>query len=211
MKHVKILMLALLAACAVSAVSTSGASAALLALFHCDSYPCMVLAPVTGGVFKIGSGAEIKCTAGHFTSGTLTSDSEWLLVTPVYQSCKAFGFASATVNMGNCNYEFHTDGTVDIEPAGCGPIKITAALTSCEVQVPSQTGLSTALYSEGEVNASGTMIVLVKAEVTKIKYKIAKTGTGCPSSEGEEATYNESTTVSGLNGGTPVGILFVLH
>jgi hypothetical protein len=208
MRHLKVVGLAVVAAFALSAIGASGASAALLALFQCDGYPCSVLAAVTGGVFKVGSSPEVKCTAGHFV-GSLTAASEWLLVTPTYQNCKAFGVSSATVNMNGCNYEFHTDGTVDVEPAGCGPIKITSSLSTCEIQVPSQTGLKNVEYSEGE-SLNGHMIVLVKASVTKIKYKVGKTGIGCPG-EGEEATYKEETTAEGKNGsGAALDILFVL-
>jgi hypothetical protein len=112
--------------------------------------------------------------------------------------------------MHGCSYLFHSDGSVDIEPTGCGPITITSALSACEIQVPSQTGLKNVEYSEGKIEA-GKMVVEVKASVTKIKYKIGKEGFGCPNNETEEATYKETTTAKGLNGGTAVGVLLILH
>lgn len=200
MLRIRIVGLAIIAACALGAVAASSASATK---FKCTSYPCMVLAPVTGGSFVV-EGTEVKCTGGEFSSGTLTADSESLLVTPIYSSCKAFGFVGATVNMNGCNYEFHTNGTVDIEPSGCGPIKITAS--TCETQVKSQTGLGTVAYDNTE--EAGAMVVKVLAKVTGIDATTTKSGIGCPKTGlVSNATYTETATTKGLNGGTAVGVL----
>jgi hypothetical protein len=200
MLRIRIMGLAIIAVFAFGAVAVSSASATK---FKCTSYPCMVLAPVTGGSFVV-EGTEVKCTGGEFTSGTLSADSELLLVTPVYSSCKAFGFVGATVNMNGCNYVFHTNGTVDIEPSGCGPIKITAS--TCETLVNSQTGLSTIAYDNAQ--EAGAMVVKVLAKVTGIHATTDKTGIGCPKvGLVTNATYTETSTVKGLNGGTTVGVL----
>jgi hypothetical protein len=202
LRHAKILGLALVALMALGAMSVSSASAALL-FFECDKYPCLTEANVTGGKFTIGT-TEVTCTGGSFKSEEEKARSETLLLLASYKSCTAFGFVGATVNMNGCDYTFHTVGTADVGPAGCGPIKIEAL--ECEVTVAAQSGLSSVEY----INKveGGKMVVEVKANVKKIKYKIAKgLGTfGCPG-EGEEAVYKETTTAKGLSGGAQTGVL----
>lgn len=206
MKYVKILLLALLAVCAASAVSASGASAALL-FFECESVPCLVDAAVTGGKFTVG-GTTITCAAGLFKSEEQAARTEALLMLASYSSCK-LGLISAEVNMNGCHYTFHTgatlaSGTVDIGPAGCGPIKIKAA--TCEIKVGAQNGLSSVEY----VNKieGGKMVVEVKAKVKGIGYS-TNGGFGCPG-EGEEAEYNETTIAKGFSGGAQTGVLVLV-
>ena len=200
MKHIKILVLAMLVVCAVSAVSASGASAALT-LFECESYPCLVEGTGTGGVFKIGA-VSVECEKGLFKSEEQTARSEELLVLASYDVCTAFSIVGASVNMNGCDYTFHTAGTVDIGPAGCGPITIKAL--ECEVTVGPQTGLSTVTYTNEVVG--GKMVVKVKAAVKKIAYHSNEKGFGCAKNS-QEAEYNETVTVKGLSGGAQTGVL----
>jgi hypothetical protein len=199
MKYVKVLMLALLAVGAVSAVSVSAASATN---FECEKVPCLVEGTGTGGIFEVG-GTSVECEKGLFKSEDVSAPSETLLILALYHKCKAFGIVNATVNMNGCDYTFHTNGTVDIGPAGCGPISIKAA--TCEVTVGAQTGLSSVTYTNEVVG--GKMVVKVTAGVKSIVYHSNESGFGCAKNNGS-AEYRETVVVKGLSPvGTQTGVL----
>ncbi len=200
MKHMKILGLAFVAVVALGAIASSSAFATL-EFFECEKYPCLVEGTGTGGVFAIG-GTSVECEKGLFKSEEQSARSEELLILAKYDKCTAFGFVGATVNMNGCDYTFHTNGTVDIGPAGCGPIQIKAL--ECEVTVGSQAGLGTVKYDNEVVG--GKMVVSVLANVSKIKYTSNQKGIGC-AKNGEEAVYTETVPVIGLSGGVQTGIL----
>lgn len=199
MKYIKILFLSLLVVGVGSAVGAAGASATN---FECEAYPCLVEGTGTGGIFEIG-GTSVECEKGLFKSEDVSAPSEALLVLASYDKCKAFSIVTATVSMNGCDYTFHTIGTVDIGPTGCGPITIKAA--ECEVTVGAQPGLSTVTYTNEVVG--GKMVVKVKAAVKKVAYHSNEKGFGC-AKNGQEAEYRETVVVKGLSPpGTQTGIL----
>ena len=199
MTKIKTLGLALVAVFAMSVVATSSALAAQKH-FKATTYPVKIKAKGTNThVFKIGT-VTVECSTSEFgPSAAIAGETTTLAMSAKYSGCKAFGFLTATINTKTCGYTFHVGealagNTTDVTCTTSGDkIQITAALTSCEVQVGEQTGLSEAEY----VNKAGK--VEVKAKVTKIKYTVTKTGTGCPANNTEEATYNGNATAEGFS------------
>jgi len=167
----KTLGLAMVAVLAMSAFVASAAQAQYTA----SSYPTTATANSALGndVFTTEAGT-VEC-ASHFV-GTLSEASNTLTVTPTYSSCKAFGFAHATVNMNGCAYVFHrvssASSNVTIEcPAGKS-IQILAG--NCEVLVHAQGPLGSVATS------NGAGVVNAQANVTGIAYTVTKDGFLCP-------------------------------
>ena len=167
----KTLGLAMVAVLAMSAFVASAAQAQYTA----SSYPTTATATSALGndVFTT-EGGSVEC-ASHF-QGTLTEASSTLTVTPTYTSCKAFGFAHATVNMNGCAYVFHrtsaTSSNATVEcPAGKS---ITVVAGNCEIVIHAQGPLSSVATanSGNHVNA--------KANVGGITYTVTKDGFLCP-------------------------------
>lgn len=190
----KALGLALFAALALSAVVASAAAAE--GEYTAAEYP-------TTGTATSGLGNDVFTTEGgtvecvsHF-EGTLTAASSELTVKATYSSCKAFGFASATVNMGSCDYLFTTPvliGTHEGPPVNhtwtipAPHVKCTNAANlvtiiagNCEVKIGEHTPTG------GHILATATTKtpaepndVDIKAAVTGIHYNVVKDGFLCP-------------------------------
>jgi hypothetical protein len=183
MNKLKVFGLALVAICSMIAMIATAAQA--IPTFTSASYP----ATITGeGGEKFGEKLifnesdhfpVVECNKSSY-HGTLSSASTTLTLTPAYTECRGWGFLNATVHTEGCTYVFHaTEGSagvykshVDVEcPAGKS-IKIVGG--TCEVEIKTQTGLTTAKST----NSAGT--VLVRPEVTGIAYTVVKDGFGCP-------------------------------
>ncbi len=173
-KYVKMLGLAAVAAMAVMALT--GVASASATQFKAETYPVTVKShaavnivegkEVTSNqVFKTNAGT-VSCEAAA-GSGSANAASEWMKIKVSYSKCTAFGFIGATINMGTCEYEFHTNGTVDIVPSGC-KVTITVSGSSCVVEVPSQTGLKTVSYENKGTGTTRT--IREKTNVTGITY-----------------------------------------
>jgi hypothetical protein len=123
------------------AASVTSASA----FFHASEYPVKVIAKSTAAqLFKAQSNAVVECATGKFYStGAGGADSSQLKITAIYEKCesKLAGGAGepATVNMNQCNYNFHqakgaSEGQVSIEcPKGASIVVSTNA--GCTVKV----------------------------------------------------------------------------
>jgi hypothetical protein len=195
-RNLKVLGVAVVAVLAMSAVIASAASATN---FTASKYPTAATAtsPLGNDDFKTEAGS-VEC-AGHFAVAALSEPSETVQVTPTYTSCRAFGFLSATVTMDECVYIFHSNGTADVEcPAGN---EVTIVSSTCEVRIPTQTGLSSVVLQNALASISA------QANITGITYTVTKDGFGCPFSgtgtkKGATYTQNEAITVSSTNGAT---------
>lgn len=103
MKLTKI-VIALAAMLAMSAVLVSAASAAQ---YKSNKSPVMLHgAQVEQHVFTV-DGQKTTCNVAEFNKASqATPTNEISGVVATYNNCSAFGFAGATVNMGNCTYTF---------------------------------------------------------------------------------------------------------
>jgi hypothetical protein len=191
-----------LAMLVVAAVGASAASAAQLH-FKAVTYPVKIKAHGTEvQAFKIGT-ITVECPASGSTFGptaALGAESISLLISASYTSCKAFGFTEATINMKGCEYLFHvgealSGNTVSIVCPEGAKIQITDSLTTCEVQVPGQEGLTEVTY----VNLTSEGKVEVVPSAKHIKYEVTKSGTGCPGNNTEEATYTGKAVAEGFS------------
>lgn len=196
MKHAKTIGLTLVAVFAVSVAVTGSASAVS---FRCASYPCTVSAKIDAE-FSFGT-AGYNCPSGEYLSGEITGASESLILTPKY-TCSVFGEPVA-VSMNGCDYDYHINGTMDIGPAGCGPVTITPNLSKCKVLLPAQSGLKTITYSNK--TEAGQNVVKFSNEIQNIAYEIGKTGRYCPEFETENAKYFDVTNAKATSGGKAVG------
>jgi hypothetical protein len=189
LKNLGLLLLAVLALGAMVASSAGAAD------FTASKYPTSVTSTSAKGNDKLTTeGGSVECKAHH--EGTLTAAASSMTVIAAYSECQAFGLGSATVIMG-CDYVLHASGVTDIECPASNKIVITAG--TCEVQIGTQTGLSSVQLSNG----SGD--ITAKANLSGIKYTVTKDGTGCPfSGLGEKmgGTYTQGSavTVSSTNG-----------
>jgi hypothetical protein len=206
----KTLGVALVAVLALTAVAASAASAAN---YTASSYPTTGTgtSPKGNDTFTTEAG-NVEC-ASHF-QGTLTEESSSLTVTPTYTECRAFGFLSATVSMGTCDYLFTAPtGSGDsytapvdvtcvktgVEPKVVHPIVITAG--TCEAQINAQS-------PGGVVNITNNTAagdVFVQSAVTGVAYTVTKDGFGCPfngtgAKTGASYTQHSAITFDSTNG-----------
>jgi hypothetical protein len=110
MKLTKI-AIALVAVLAMSAVVASGASANPL---QSNAKNVILIAEDNGSHTFTVDGQKVVCNKAVFESGELAIPANTISpVNAVYNTCTAFGFAGATVNMGNCHYDFTTPNHIN--------------------------------------------------------------------------------------------------
>lgn len=188
------------------------ASAAQASTFTAEKYPATIEGTQVGQhVFSIENGLTVKCEKATF-HGTLSAASTTITMSPTYTVCTAFGFLNATVNFNGCKYLFHAGeevaadkhaGSVDIVcPAG-GFIAISAS--TCETQIPPQTGLNT----NNIENNTSPMDATATGSLTGITYTKTKDGFLCPfagTGTKTDGGYAGTATAIGTSGGVQVGI-----
>jgi len=202
-RNLKSLGIAFVAVLAMSAVVASAAQA--VPSYTGSAYPTTGTGSNLKGSEKFTTaGGTVECNS-HF-EGTLASPGgPTLTVTPSYSSCEAFGFLSADVHENGCTYVFHASSriaeghyssTVDVSCPGSNKMVITAA--TCEVQVGSQTGLSSVTTKN-----EGTGVKVVP-NVSEITMDVTKDGFGCPfSGTGHsKGTYHGEVTLARVGGGS---------
>jgi hypothetical protein len=193
----KALGVAMVAVLAMSAVVASAAQAQ----FTANSYPTTVTGHSALGndVFSV-DGTSVECT-GHF-EGTLKEASTSLTVIATYSSCRAFGFASATVDMNGCDYVFYSTGSVDLVcPTGQS---VTIQAGNCDLDVVPQTGLKTVDLTNNHPHVD------VQATVTGVTVNATQDGFLCPlnGTGHKTATYTQGTavTVKPVSGGNTIKV-----
>jgi len=170
---------------AVLAMSAIGASAAQAITLSSSSYPQTVEGSGTEiGEHFLTEAGKVECHLSKYT-GTLSEASPTLRVTPIYETCKAFGFLNATVNTNGCHYLFHATehdsstntytAHVDVECTDGKVIEITSG--TCKVSVGSQTGLTTVDITNMAVSPPD---LTVRPTVKGIAYTVTQDGFGCP-------------------------------
>ncbi|HEU5252970.1 MAG TPA: hypothetical protein VFU16_06570 [Solirubrobacterales bacterium] len=106
MKLTKI-AIALVAVLAMSAVVASGASAEFQ--LESNQENVQLVAEDNGAHVFTVDGQNVTCKKAEFESGIIKTPANTISgVNAKYSNCTAFGFAGATVNMGNCHYDFTT-------------------------------------------------------------------------------------------------------
>lgn len=197
-RNLKALGLALVAVFALTAV---GASAASAAEFHSEATETVLTGSQIGTDVFETNGGTVECSEATYVgeqSGTTTTTAT---VTPTYSGCTAFGFGGASVNTNGCEYEFHSNGTVDIQSCNTAAgVIVTASLfgtRKCTVEVPEQAGVSGVTFTSS--GAGTTRDITVDVAITSLHYiQTAGTGFGaCASGTATNGKYNGSTTVTG--------------
>jgi long-subunit fatty acid transport protein len=165
-RNFKALGLALVAAFAMSAVVASAASAAE---FHAEKAPVTLTGSQHAGedVFTTDAGT-VSCEEATYTGSQATVTALTASATPKYSGCHATFGLNTTVDVNECKYIFNANtGKVDIScPAG-KVIAVTAP--GCEITVGSQTGLSSATFTN--VGAGTTREITIDVALSGIKYE----------------------------------------
>lgn len=196
MKSVRILAFAALAVLMLGVPTTASASTAY---FQATEYPAEVKGEREGEVhtFAVEGGISVKCETDTFDA-ELPEPLETLEVAPKYEKCTALG-VSATVTTEGCKYRLDAnaaDGDI-VCPEGKA-IKI--VVSTCEVQIGSQSGIEKVEYVNHEESPK-TLSVKFKAE--KVKYNKTKDGFLCPLSglgEKSDGTYTGDILAKAFNG-----------
>jgi hypothetical protein len=197
----------------VTVSSTNGASVSVdvppSVSFTMSSYPTTVTGESASGNDTFTTEAGTMECKTHYES-SLSAASSQLTVKTTMSECRSFGFLSATVAMGSCDYLYKT-------PAGSGdnwssaaeikctnsaePIRIVAG--NCEVT----TGEQSPSGSVSITNNTAAGDVSIKAGLSGINYTVLKDGFGCPfggtgAKTGATYTQHNAVTFDSTNGAT---------
>jgi hypothetical protein len=217
MRRIKTVGAVFIAVFAITAIAAAAASAAKVEL---GSSEAKVEAEQIEGVhiFSV-DGSNVECKEAKFVSpGNVLNGATKVVVHPVYNSCSAFGFVSATVTTTGCNYELTAanespassmkfPGTLVVN---CGTGHITIAAGTCEAQVGNQTVSSGLTFENTTVSPMDVDFNVVNAPVATNKtadgFLCPFNGTGTTT-----GTYNGKTTVRAFNvvGGAQVNLTAV--
>jgi len=155
-------------ACAAMVLALSvGASAASAAGFYTDS--SAGITQVTGtqvapnSEFAFPSGG-FQCWNQNFSGAPLDDPGTTLSPTSMNDGECSYAGTQFVMHMNGCRTIYHANGTMDIGPAGCGPISLKTPY-SCEMTIPAQTGLGGVSYENVENKR-----VKIKQSVTGLKY-----------------------------------------
>lgn len=202
MKRIRSMGLAITLAMAVSAFV--GISSASASGFLTESVPASLQGESTTTHSFSTPYAEMKCSQSTFTK-SMDRPTEKLAVAPSYAGCvQKDGKASMSVNMNGCQFQFRAgnetskdqyNGTVDIGPAGCGPIVISGQ--ACTQKIPAQTGFSGLSYEN--VGSGASQYFKVSTALTGIKF--TSEGANCGTYSGSSGIYTGTWKVD-----SPVGV-----
>ncbi len=190
---------------AILALSLAIASMAGAAEFTASSYPASYEATGSSAYGYVTTEAGSEECAAATASATLSEKSSTLtIVEGAVSECRAFGFLSATVSSNGCSSLVHvkeqigTDtysATVDLLcPTGQA---ITTVASTCEKQVPPQTGNATVKLTN-DTEKGSIKVDLISASYS---YTVTKDGFGCPfngtgEKTGGSVTQNEPGVIS---------------
>jgi hypothetical protein len=205
-KRIRLFTLAAMAALALTACI--GAASASAASFLAAKYPVTLSGAPTGPhSMNIKNFGAVDCTGSSFSASMANSADPLATSSVADSSCKIFG--EAPMKFNGCQLIFHPGdemagesikGSIEIGPAGCGPISIQNA-TCNKLTIGAQSGLS-ATYQE--TTSNGVPAVRVNAQVTNLKY--TESGT-CGEGTYENGVYTGSWLITGKDaGGSAVGV-----
>lgn len=200
MKRIKMLLLAAMGVLALMA--SAGPAAASASGMTFSEYPATANAAETSThVFGFSEGRSVGCTFTGF-SASASGPTETLAapITPV--ECSSESEGKVTLKMNGCKLIYHPAvgmGSVDIGPAGCGPITMEGA--NCTRSFSPQTGLATSFSNEG----GSPSTVKIKDEASGVQYTLAK-GTLAACGTSGSGTFTGSWQLKAFNnGGTQIG------
>ncbi len=204
MKRIRNLSLAVFTALALTAaIGAAGASASG---FAADSES----ATITGTSAKEGQALStvmgvIKCNSFPFASSMKTQGKA--LTTTVLENASCGG---ATFKTNGCQLSLRPgtetspgnfNGTIDIAPAGCGPMSLTAA--GCTISIGAQSGLSASYENAG---TGSEAVVNATMNTSGVKYTITG-GFGCPTGTFSNGSWIGDWQMKALNeAGLPTGL-----
>lgn len=172
-----VLLAAAMALLAVASVAVASSE------FEAEELPATVSGTYTGWGL-VTEGGEVTCSVS--LSATLSEASSTLTLTPSFSSCKAFGFAEATVKPEGCKLVLHGGSetaeaetyaaTTDVSCEAGKSIKITAS--TCAIEVGAQTNRSGAQLND-ETQTAPEHTVL-EGTITKVAYTVTTDGFLCP-------------------------------
>lgn len=208
MKHARTLGLAVLAIAALTALV--GVSSASAAQYKSNSSPVMLFGEQEGThVFKV-QGQSVTCKKAVFEKASLATPANTVPgVTASYNECTAFGFAGATVNMGNCTYELQQPGNenatnkdftanVGIRCSGASNINVSSSVFGSECKASIHETSNTLLPHLLIKNGPGAQ-VNINITVTSITVTVTIDNGLCP------LKGVGTTTESSYEGKLPVG------
>jgi hypothetical protein len=209
-RNLKALGLALVAVFAVSVVGASAASAATE--FHAEKAPVTLTGSQHAGedVFTTDAG-NVSCENASYAGSQATATALTSSAVATYTGCHATFGLNASIDVNGCQYIFHADTKkVDISCAAGKVIAVTAP--GCEITVGSQTGLSSATFTN--VGAGTTREITIDVGLAGIKYEEHNKGffPTCKFNTvaTTNGTYNGAALVTGENSeGKHVGIWWV--
>lgn len=212
--NLKVFGLTVVAAFAMSAIVSSAASANQVEA-ELESASGFVTATSTTDVFTAGSSA-VTCDHAEF-SGTFTSPTKTLTITPKYTGCTAFGIANTHVLDTGCAFEFTLNNTHsnNLETGSASArLECGNPATGHIVLTPTLFGSSHCTITFAEQNVKGSLVVTANTvegpddltvdkatlgsstEGQGIGYDVTKSGLGCPSVKNDytNGSYHVSTT-----------------
>lgn len=182
MKRFKQLALVVFAALALTGLT--GVASASASGFEAEQYPATVsLGDTEGQILKFQSFTTL-CAPFTTTGTELGAPSETLTTTFSDASCS---FWAVKLNWNGCKLIFHPQhegigvGTLEIGPAGCGPI--TLGSNFCQITIGPQTGIDAWYKNEGsgsgstvKISASGAGFDYTQVSGTKCEHKSFSNG-----------------------------------
>lgn len=200
--------IALVAVLLVAALPASASAAE----FHGESSPFLSGTQEGADVFTTTAGT-VSCKEVKYLGAWVGSTTTSFVAEPTFSSCTAFGFV-ATVNANGCDYEFHSNGLVDIQscttPAGIIVTASAAGTVKCVVDIPPQLPLGSATYSN--IGAGATREITISTSLSALSYsEEAGTGLGACKSTAinpTNGTYSGKVVMTGYSGGSHRGIWF---
>lgn len=209
------LMTAFVVVLAMSAVVASGASAKQLISNVSPASVSLHGVDTTNHKMTI-DGQNVTCNETVMNTGTINLPASTLTMNTVVNGCTAFGFAGATVNMGNCHYRLNTPTKINADEytasldiicngttgKGANVININSSVfgSECSVSIGEQTGKNHVVIHNTTTNVPKDVTFTTTIEgitVTKNKDNglCPLSGTGTVNN----ATTNGDLTVTDIN------------
>jgi hypothetical protein len=209
LKSVSILLGALAALATFSVVSASASEFTSEAV-HTD----LKGTQHTEDVFSFNAG-NVTCKEINYTGTMTAAKTTTIELTPVYISCKAFGFINTTIDHEGCNFKFSTEAGTENNEGNvsivCPPGKVMKVTGfTCEVTIPAQTNLKKVTYtnqnSGGPKERDITVDLNLVGVLTYTQHSLSFPG--CLKASFINGTYTGAITLKGFNlAGNQVGLL----
>lgn len=199
MKLIRLILATALAALALSAVA--GASPAAASYLTLGDYPAAVEGSSNGQIVMNLNGRAVECDGIGFDAET-SAPTQQLQTSKASETsnCKS-SIGSGQLDLNSCQFVLHPGnpgGSVEIGPAGCGGVTLTAG--ECTWSVPAQTGIATNYTNQATNPTSVSMQTAGNFTYSVVKGTIATCGKGTLG-----GSLSTGWTITALNaGGEPI-------